>query len=158
MGMWFYKQNLCKLLTFSFYAFTPTYWEIAKCVCSIGLTKIVCVITQNKDAVCFSLLCLWVSWLASELILNLFFIFSTREWYLGYFASLFCFTLHKSMNFMNVCYLCVFRGPGLVLCLVWYLIFRSVCSFSLFTYIFNTSSCFFWYFHTHREKIPLTLH
>lgn len=31
----------------SFYAFTPTYGEILKCVCLIGLAKITCVITQG---------------------------------------------------------------------------------------------------------------
>jgi len=43
----FYKQNLCKQLTVSLYAFTPTYSEAPKCVCLNGLGKILCVISQR---------------------------------------------------------------------------------------------------------------
>lgn len=32
---------------FCFYTFISTYWEIPKCVCLIGLAKIMCVITQR---------------------------------------------------------------------------------------------------------------
>lgn len=68
-GMWFYKQNLCKQLTVSLYAFISTYSEAPECVCSNGLAKIMCVITQVMRLLSVkSSLCICVSWLANELI------------------------------------------------------------------------------------------